>query len=162
MASHSHTLLAAALAAAATLTAGCGAPPQVAPTPEGPLPGRTTAAPGTVSPAPSSGVGATTSPSAGRVATSCDGEPAEEQILALLRDEQLLTAETEATVAEGPLCADDWQYTVVVVPDRDPLQVITSGEPDDLVLVTAGTDVCTVDVRVRAPLGIRNAASCVG
>ena len=120
-----------------------------------------------LAPGPVAGVGpavpgASTSPPTDQVATSCNGDPGPEHILVLLRDEGLLADDTEATVAEGPLCADGWQYTVVVVPDRDPLQVVTSGQTGDLALVTAGTDVCTVEVRVRAPIGIRTVASCVG
>jgi len=144
-----------------TMGAACGGPPQVAPAPTGPLlPSPQTSGPSTSPPPPTLGPGSFTPP-AGR-AVSCGGEPSAEEILDLLREEGLLTGDTEATVAEGPLCEQDWQYTVIEVPDRDPLQVVTSGDPGDLTLVTAGTDVCTVDVRVRAPDGIRVAASCVG
>lgn len=153
--------MAAALTAA---LAGCGAPGGLAPTPEGSLPAPPTAGPpgsvspttGTATPAPggSTGTGDDT-------AVDCGGEPDVDSILALLRAETLLPEDADVTVREGPLCAADWQYTVIAVPDRDPLQVVTSGAPDDLTLVTAGTGVCTVEVRVQAPPGIRNVASCV-
>jgi hypothetical protein len=152
----------AALMLSALLLAGCGPPPQVEPTPEGPLPGPGTprapttpasGGPGPVPPAPTPGQDE---------AVDCDGSPGEDEVLAVLREADLLDADVEASLLQGPLCAGEWQYAVVSVPDRDPLQVITSGPPDELALVTAGTEVCTVEVRVHAPRGIRAAASCVG
>lgn len=161
MASHSRLLAAAALAAL-TLTAGCGAPPQVSPTPSGPVTGATTPPPRTPPPGLPTGTGPSGTPPGSQLPSSCDGDPGPEQVIDLLRAEGVLSADMEATVDEGPLCADGWQYTVVVVPDRDPLQVVTTGPADRLDLVTAGTDVCTIEVRVRAPAGIRTVASCVG
>jgi hypothetical protein len=143
--------------------AGCGAPPDLPAAPEGPLPGspspESPTAPAPASPTPPS---ATRTPSGASTAVACAGQPGPEAVLALLRDDDLLAEGAEASVVEGPLCAGDWQFTVVRVADRDPLQVITSGPPDDLTLVTAGTDVCTIEVRVHAPAGIRIAAGCVG
>jgi hypothetical protein len=150
------------LVAVATLLTACGPPPEATPTPEGPLPGPTTPGrPTAPAPAPPPPAATGTVPD-GSVAVDCDGRPGGADVLALLRGEDLLADDTEASVVEGPLCAADWQFTVVRVPDRDPLQVITSGPPDDLTLVTAGTDVCTIEVRVHAPAGIRTAAGCVG
>jgi hypothetical protein len=143
------------------LLAGCGPPPQVEPTPEGPLPGPgTPAVPATP---PAGPIPPPTTPplTPGDEAVDCDGQPDGADLLDVLHAADLLDADGDADVVEGPLCAGDWQYAVIIVPDRDPLQVITSGAPGDLTLVTAGTDVCTVEVRVRAPRGIRVAAACV-
>ncbi|HLU33840.1 MAG TPA: hypothetical protein VKZ74_07530 [Natronosporangium sp.] len=148
------------------LLAGCGPPPEY------PAPGSpssrpaapaliptpaTTAAPPTGLPGPA------TSPSGFPEdrAVRCGGRLDGDQVLALLEREGLLGRDLDARVDEGPLCARDWQYTVVTVPERDPLRVVTRGEPGDLALVTAGTEVCTVEVRVQAPSGIRAAADCV-
>jgi hypothetical protein len=150
-----------ALLAGVVLLAGCGPPPQVAPTPEGPLPGPVVPSPTTAAPPPPS-PGTTTTAAGQDVAVDCAGQPGADQVVAVLRAARLLPDGAQATVIEGPLCAGTWQYAVVSVPDRDPLQVITSGPPDALTLVTAGTEVCTVQVRVNAPPGIRAAASCVG
>jgi hypothetical protein len=95
------------------------------------------------------------------VAIDCGGQPDQAELLDLLRTEGMLSGDAEAEVVTGPLCAGGWQYSVVRVPDLDPLQVVTRGEPGDLALVTAGTDVCTVEVRIQAPPGIRDAAACV-
>lgn len=153
--------IAVAVAAVAVLVAGCGAPPDLAPTPEIPLPRPTTpAVPST--PGPSLPGPTPTSTADSSVAVSCDGRPDGNQVLSLLQAEDVLPDGTEATIADGPLCAGDWQLTVVRVPDLDPLQVITSGPADDLTLVTAGTEVCTIEVLVHAPPGIRSAAGCVG
>lgn len=65
---------------------------------------------------------------------------------------------TKAVVV--PVCSGTWHYTVLEVPDREPLQVLTKGDPAALTLVAVGTDVCTVDVRRQAPTGILLAASC--
>jgi len=74
----------------------------------------------------------------------------------------MLSADTSVTVTTGPLCAGDWQYAVVSVPERDPLHVVTEGRPGALTLVTAGTAICVPQVRVNAPPGIRVATGCVG
>jgi hypothetical protein len=154
---------AALLAVFAALVAlnGCGVPPDVVPTPAGPLPLPVTPGPpgGPATPPPA--LPPPTLPERDEAAVSCAGAPDGDAVLAVLRDASLLTAD-QGTVTTGPLCADTWQYTVVSVPDRDPLRVVTSGPPDDLTLVTAGTDVCTIEVRVHAPTGILVAASCVG
>jgi hypothetical protein len=147
------------------LLAACGRPPEVgeSPTPQSPpatAPATSTVnptAPGTAIPT----VGPSGSPGFSEdFAQPCGGEPSDGELLALLRDEGLLDQGSGAEVAEGPLCAGDWQYAVVTVPDLDPLLVVTQGEPDNLELVTAGTDVCTPEVRIQAPPGIRSAAAC--
>lgn len=149
------------LAALVPLT-GCGAPPELAPLPEGPLPGLTSpGSPTTPTPATPTAPAATRTPADTSVAVDCAGEPDRDEVLALLQDDGML-ADATATDVEGPVCAAGWQFTVVSVTDRDPLQVVTSGPPGNLTLVTAGTDVCTIEVRVHAPPGIRTAAGCVG
>lgn len=93
---------------------------------------------------------------------ACAGQPGGEEIVETLRASNLLPAGVEAEVVDGPYCSGTWQYAMVSVPDRDPLQVITEGKPGALTLVTVGTDVCTVEVRMLAPAGIRAVAACLG
>ncbi|MPZ27393.1 MAG: hypothetical protein GEV12_13520 [Micromonosporaceae bacterium] len=157
--------LAALLPVGALLLAGCGPPPGLDDDPRGPA-GSGAPTTGASSPAfpPNTAIGPSGGPGlspAEGAATDCAGQPDGEEVLDLLRDEEVLGTGAEAEVVEGPLCADTWQYAVVNVPDLDPLQVVTRGEDGDLELVTAGTDVCTVEVRIQAPPGIRDAASCV-
>lgn len=156
--------VALAVALAGAVLAGCGPPPQ----PELPEP---PAVPGATGPAlPSPPVWSPPPPLTPLPpgvfpedrAVDCDGNPDAETMVALLRAQNVLAAGVTADVSRGPLCAGSWQYAVVTVPDLDPLQVVTEGPPDQLALVTAGTDVCTVEVRVHAPPGIRAAAACVG
>jgi hypothetical protein len=146
------------------LLAGCGPPPEP-PAPPTPVP----APAPTASPAPTFPIQPPTGgpglPSGGfgeQFAIDCAGAPDDDAVLAVLRDEGVLEADSDAEVVDGPRCAGTWQYAVVRVADLDPLQVVTRGEPDDLELVTAGTDVCTPEVRIQAPPGIRDAAACVG
>lgn len=151
-------------ALASGVLVGCGPPPEVAPTPDAPLPTpETPVSPGT---APPSAAGRPTDPPPTSVddAVDCAGEPDGSHVLAVLQDAGLWgdTGEAGPEFSEGPLCADGWQFSVITVPERDPLQVITSGDTDELALVTAGTDVCTIEVRVHAPPGIRRVAGCVG
>lgn len=93
-------------------------------------------------------------------AEPCRGYPAAEQVIALLRTIGLLSASGTVTVVTGPMCAGSWQYTVLQTSGRDPLQVVTKGPAYALTLVTAGTDVCTIDVRTLAPPGIRAVTRC--
>jgi hypothetical protein len=93
-------------------------------------------------------------------AVSCAGRPALSQVVALVRSQGMLDATTSAKATLGPVCAGTWQYTILSVPQREPLQVVSQGPADALVLVTAGTDVCTDAVRAQAPLGILSAAHC--
>jgi hypothetical protein len=90
----------------------------------------------------------------------CAGRPGERQVVALVRAQGMLDAATSAKATVGPLCAGTWQYTILAVPQREPLQVVSQGPPTALVLVTAGTDVCTDAVRAQAPPGILAAAHC--
>lgn len=145
------------------LTAGCGPPPEPPETSAPPPPPSAI----TGSPPPAFPTGVPTAgpglPSGGfneQFAIDCGGEPSGADVIALLRAEAVIDADVEAQVVTGPRCAGTWQYAVVSGPDLDPLQVVTQGEPDDLALVTAGTDVCTPEVRIQAPPGIRSAAAC--
>lgn len=92
------------------------------------------------------------------VAVPCAGRPSAAQVLALLRTQGL--AATGASVQLGPLCAGTWQYSVVTQSGHEPLQVVTRGAPDALRLVTAGTYVCSADVRAEAPPGILELTRC--
>jgi hypothetical protein len=91
----------------------------------------------------------------------CAGRPSADQVAAVVRRQpNLLTSGQSVGVQIGPLCAGVWQYTVFTVANHEPLQVVTRGAPQALVFVTAGTDVCTVEVRANAPLAILNTANC--
>lgn len=149
--------------ATAVLLAGCGRPPEP---PDSPVPPASASPPSGAPTAPSPIVpGSPRSPGAtfgAEVAVGCGGQPDVGAVLAVLRDADELAPETNAEVIEGPLCAGSWQYAVVSVPDLDPLLVLTRGPPDALELVTAGTEVCSPEVEVTAPPGIREVAGCVG
>jgi hypothetical protein len=93
-------------------------------------------------------------------AVACAGKPGADRVVSLLRARRIVEDTATPTARLGPLCAGTWQYTVLSVPGREPLQVVTQGPPTGLVLVTAGTDVCTPEVRVQAPPGIVAAAHC--
>ncbi|OLB80094.1 MAG: hypothetical protein AUI14_08025 [Actinobacteria bacterium 13_2_20CM_2_71_6] len=93
-------------------------------------------------------------------AANCDGRPGVDRVIALLRSKGLIDGTAVVTVRLGPLCAGTWQYTVLSVTGREPLQVITQGPPTSLTLVTFGTDVCSVPVRTQAPIGIISVAHC--
>ncbi len=94
-------------------------------------------------------------------AAPCAGRPSAATVLAALRRVPgLLPSSPPASVRTGPLCAGTWQYTIVEVTGREPLQVLTRGTPDAPVLVTAGTNICTDDVRATAPTGILTLARC--
>ncbi|MGW0435298.1 hypothetical protein ACWDV4_22505 [Micromonospora sp. NPDC003197] len=152
---------ATSLLAGAMLLTACGVPPELEP-PRSTLPtlvSPTVSGPATPTPPPSVAPTVTSSPTARfpeSTATDCQGSPSRAQLTALLRREAgLLPAGTQVTVTTGPLCSGDWQYSVVQVPNREPLQVVTKGAPNALTLVAAGTDVCSIPVRVGAPTGIR-------
>lgn len=148
--------------------AGCGAPPELteprgagiptpsgSPTPSGPAVSIPPVDPGTphtpsAPPAPTF---------AEFSAVDCAGRPSGSQVISFLRrTSRLLPSGARVTVTAGPLCAGEWQYTVLQVSGREPLQVVSSGAPDALRLVTAGTDVCSAEVRATAPYGIRSIA----
>jgi len=131
-------------------------PPAVSPAPSQSRP----AAP---SPLPSLGTAPSSSPPTGfpaASAVSCAGQPGAARVVALLRTQGVIDGTTTVSVRVGPLCAGTWQYTVLAVPQREPLQVVSQGPPGALVLVAAGTDVCSDRVRSGAPPGILAAAHC--
>lgn len=144
--------------------AGCGTPPELRrPTPQtaagptatgSPTPSPSSAAP-TTRPTP------TASPTAAAdlIAVRCRSGPSGDRVVSLLRGPaRVLPRDVRVTVRTGPLCAGEWQYTVLEVTGHEELQVVTRGRPAALELVTAGTDVCGVEVRVAAPPGIRTLA----
>lgn len=142
--------------------AGCGVPPELrepadatAPSSTAPAtrPNTPTTAPQSPTPTPIS------APTFGdQIAGNCQGRPTDTQVIALLRRADLIPAGVAVTVAKPPVCAGSWQYTVVRVAGHEPLQVVSKGQPTSLTLVTAGTDVCTIEVRTAAPPGIRTVA----
>ncbi|MEH1012709.1 hypothetical protein V6U90_06260 [Micromonospora sp. CPCC 206060] len=92
----------------------------------------------------------------------CRSGPDAGQVIGLLRRaDGLLPAGVRAKVTKGPLCADGWQYAVIDVTGHEALEMVSRGRPGALKLVTAGTDVCTIEVRTLAPSGIR-ALACDG
>ncbi|MFJ5620723.1 hypothetical protein [Micromonospora sp. NPDC093243] len=149
--------------------AGCGAPPELRqPVPTG-TPTGTPSAPTTApTPAlpPATGLPsavptapATPTTDAGLVAAPCRSGPSGQRVIQLLRGRSgVLPDDIRVQVRTGPLCAADWQYTVLAVTGHEELQVVTRGGPGTPELVTAGTDVCTVEVRATGPLGIRTLA----
>ncbi|MEW2382519.1 hypothetical protein AB0873_10585 [Micromonospora sp. NPDC047707] len=155
---------------AVLLTAGCGAPPEL----RQPSPTRAarTATPGPTGTAtavpnpPVTGLpglpGTTTTPSSGLVAVACPAGPSGQRVTDLVRGRDVLPGNVRVQVKTGPLCADEWHYTVLDVAGYEPLQVVTRGLGGAPRLVTAGTDVCTVEVRVAAPVGIRTLACDAG
>ncbi|TDC21478.1 hypothetical protein E1211_32095 [Micromonospora sp. 15K316] len=160
-----------ARAAAAALTvlalAGCGVPPELSQSasPTSPTaPPAPTAAPTSPAPTatgqPSTGPGLPSpSADAGLVATPCRNGPTGERIVNLLRGRAAVLPDgVRVKVGTGPLCAAEWQYTVLEVTGHEELQVVTRGRPAAPELVTAGTDVCNAEVRVVAPPGIRTLA----
>jgi hypothetical protein len=91
---------------------------------------------------------------------ACNGRPSSEQVVAVLRQATVLTAQARPTVTTGPVCAGTWQYTVLEVAGTEPLHVVTRGAPTSLALVAAGTNPCTPKVRASAPTGILSAMRC--
>lgn len=149
--------LIAGLALAGCLgTAACGVPPELDQSPSATRPTPTPT--GTVG-APTPGPTPTLRPTPGptRLA-ACAAGPSPAQVTALLRRSANLPRSAKVTFQVGPLCVEDWQYSIVVVTGREPLQAVTRGQPGGLRLVTAGTDVCNIPVRAEAPPAIRAAA----
>ena len=149
---------------AGLLVAGCGVPPELAEQRRG-VPSPRTVPTETPSPGPIPTMINPPPPTAPprfpeEIAMACAGRPAAEEMVALLRAEGLRPADAKAEVVDGPYCSGSWQYAMVEVSGRDPLQLVTEGEPGDLTLVTVGTDVCTVELRLQAPAGIRSVAAC--
>ncbi|MEH1100992.1 hypothetical protein V6V16_17710 [Micromonospora sp. CPCC 205561] len=123
----------------------------------GPHPSGTPSA--TPSPPPATGLpgaGATGTADAGLVATPCPTGPSGARIVDLVRGRGgVLPASVRVRVKNGPLCAGEWHYTLLDVTGHEALQVVTRGRPGAPQLVTAGTDVCTAEVRAAGPPGIR-------
>ncbi|WP_446220847.1 hypothetical protein [Micromonospora sp. IBHARD004] len=143
--------------------AACGTPPEL----RGPAQQTATAptATGTPgAPTPSATPTAPTTPtatatSADLVAGPCPAGPSGDRVVSLLRGAAgVLPRDVRVRVRTGPLCAGDWQYTVLDVTGHEELQVVTRGRPGALELVTAGTDVCGAEVRAAGPPGIRTLA----
>ncbi|HCT75019.1 MAG TPA: hypothetical protein DGT23_00190 [Micromonosporaceae bacterium] len=143
------------------LLAGCGVPPELQPRPGASVPVPSNPPPTSGAYPPGYTPRATASPAATPFPESspipCAGRPSAEQVVDLVKRETTARP-TKAVVT--PVCAGNWHYTVLEVPDKEPLQVLTKGDPAALTLVAVGTDVCTVDVRRQAPTGILLAASC--
>ncbi|GAA1850590.1 hypothetical protein [Asanoa iriomotensis] len=153
-----HLLLLAAVALGA---AGCGVPPELNP------PGSTVPTPSVTSsptpstlvpslppalPTPTTATGFPDSP-----AVACGGRPSAAQVITLLKRRGLLASSYRGRVTVGPLCAGTWQWSVLDT-SNGPLQAVSEITDNTLRLVTAGTDVCSVEVRAGAPAGIRAAA----
>ncbi|WP_050565612.1 hypothetical protein [Salinispora fenicalii] len=148
------------------LTSGCGTPPELrdtqpsqsarsaSPTPTGTATTTAAALPPTGAPTPT----ARSTP----VAVQCSAGPTSQQVTALVRRQDLLPDDAQVRVLTGPLCADDWHYTHLAVTGYEPLQVVSQGSGTAPRLVTAGTDVCTAEVRVISPTGIRTLACHAG
>lgn len=162
-------LFVGAALAGAVLTTACGVPPELRDPPGTPVPSPQTAPPSgapTAMPnpppteAPPTGLPTVVPTFSEALAVPCNGQPSATQVLSLLRRTSgLLPAGANATVrSDTPLCAGTWQYSVITVPQRDPLAVVTKGAPGSLTLVTAGTNVCNIPVRTGAPVGIRTVA----
>ena len=156
------TLIASALALAIV---GCGVPPELEPQPGVPVPSPstvpTTGRPVIPLPLPSATTPGAEATFAENYAVACLGRPSGDQVIAMLRaTTKLLPRTGTIAVPTGPLCAGNWQYTILTVTGKDPLQVVTQGAPKAMKLVTAGTNVCSVDVRTHAPVGIIAAARC--
>ncbi|MFF3853439.1 hypothetical protein [Micromonospora sp. NPDC002575] len=153
------------LAVLVVTLAGCGTPPELRQPAALPSSGATgTPGPPPPASAPPTGPPAVTPPVAGPpttpasdlVAGPCRDGPSVDRVVALLRGPAgVLSRSVAVRAGDGPLCAGDWQYTVLRVTGHEELQVVTRGRPGDLELVTAGTDVCTIEVRVAGPPGIR-------
>ncbi|WP_410810813.1 hypothetical protein [Micromonospora sp. 067-2] len=153
-------------------TTGCGAPPElrhpsdVATGTGAPTASRATGIPSTAPTAPPTRPpvgGVTATPDAGLVATACPNGPSGQRVVQLLRGRAaVLPDNVRVQVRTGPLCAADWQYTVLAVTGHEELQVVTRGRPAAPELVTAGTDVCTIEVRATGPAGIRTLACDAG
>jgi hypothetical protein len=93
--------------------------------------------------------------------TYCNGRPTGEQVIAAVRlTRSNLPPGGGVSVQKQPVCSGVWQYTVLNVADSEPLRVITKGSPSALVVVTAGTDPCTAEVRVNAPPAFLSTVDC--
>ncbi|MFC0004222.1 hypothetical protein [Micromonospora siamensis] len=120
------------------------------------LPGVPPAGPTTLPGAPVTAVPDVPAPPPAPVVTPCPGRPTAAAVLTLLRGPaRVLSRDADARVTLGPLCAEDWQYTVLEVTGHEELQAVTRSGSAGLTLVTAGTDVCGTRISADAPPGIR-------
>ena len=149
--------------------AGCAGAPDAGPllAPERPMPSVSTPQSPVPSTTPSTSATPSQSPPASAVPSfgaaypvACAGYPAASTVVALVRSGHVISRTARVTVTLGPMCAGGWQYTVLSLAGREPLQVVTRGTPAALTLVTAGTDVCTPLVRTQAPPGILSLTHC--
>jgi hypothetical protein len=113
--------------------------------PQAPVPRTTTTTPATPRPTP---------------APKCANGPTKAQVLAVIDGQPGIPPNDDLVVYAGPYCAGNWQFTTVEKAGRDPdnydpLFVVTTGKPADLVLIEAGADVCSDQVQSDAPKGIR-------
>jgi hypothetical protein len=138
-------------------TGSCGVPPELEQSQSTPQPTPTATATATPTPTPTPMTTPSPSPTDSGL-TPCGNDPSQAQVTSLLRRTANLPRNARVTFQVGPLCAEDWQYSVVVVPDREPLQAVTTGPANALRLVTAGTEVCTIRIRAEAPTAVRTAA----
>jgi hypothetical protein len=142
--------------------AGCGVPPDLAPSPgtQVPIPSAAPQASGPYppgfTPRPTGPVVSTT-PFPEYTSVSCNGKPTGDQVVALVKQKTAISPSKPIT---QPVCAGSWHFTVLEVPNREPLQVLSKTDATGMQLMAVGTDVCTVDVRRQAPTGILLAASC--
>lgn len=144
---------------------GCGVPPELRPQPGAPVPSPSgpvrPSIPPILLPPPSPTVPGAAPTFAENYAVACLGQPSGEQVVSMLRAKTKLLPKTGTiSVSTGPLCAGTWQYTIISVPDKEPLHVVTKGAPTALKLVTAGTNICTVEFRTHGPFGLVSAARC--
>jgi hypothetical protein len=75
-------------------------------------------------------------------------------MITLLKRRGLLPSSYRAQGAVGPLCAGTWQW-IGLDTSNGPLQAVSQISGNTLSLVTAGTDVCSIEVRAGAPTGVR-------
>ncbi|SNT46282.1 hypothetical protein SAMN05421812_106366 [Asanoa hainanensis] len=152
----------AASATVALLAAGCGTPPELnppgttVPRPSGtPSPTAITLPPQPPPPPPPSPTATTGFPDS--PAVSCGGRPSAAQVITLLKRRGMLPSSYRGKVTVGPMCAGTWQWSVLDT-SNGPLQAVSEIRNNTLRLITAGTDVCSIEVRAGAPAGIRSAA----
>lgn len=158
-------VLALAVVVATSTTSGCGTPPElraVEPSPSTQTTPATPSNPPTTVAAPSPPELPSPTADSTPVAVRCPAGPSGQRVTDLVRGQDLLPGDAQVQVRTGPLCADDWHYTLLDIAGYEPLQVVSRGAGAAPRLVTAGTDVCTAEVRVTAPVGIRALACDTG
>ncbi|MDG4822089.1 hypothetical protein O7635_09510 [Asanoa sp. WMMD1127] len=157
-----------ASATVALVAAGCGTPPELNPPGTAvPRPTATASATPTVLPPPLTPQPSTSTPQQPTPTTTtgfpdspavaCGGRPSAAQVISLLKRRGLLASSYRGRVTVGPMCAGTWQWSVLDTANG-PLQAVSRITGNTLRLVTAGTDVCSIEVRAGAPAGIRAAA----